>query len=84
MGNNDNNLKSQQLTITVFILFGILFVLLLLLVVISIQTWALWKVAKSVIESNTESDGRRRSSVFMGTEGQRTLVGHDEGKDRFE
>ncbi|KAK7188565.1 hypothetical protein PSPO01_05198 [Paraphaeosphaeria sporulosa] len=85
MGNNDNNsLRTQQLTLTVIILFGILFVLILLLIAISLQTWALWKLARSVVESNTESDGvRRRSSAWTGTLGERTLVGHEEGKERL-
>lgn len=56
----------------------LLVVPILLLIVIGLQTWVLWKVAKSVVESNAESDGEgggRRKSAWMAKE---------EGKERLQ
>ncbi|KAF2790548.1 hypothetical protein K505DRAFT_419758 [Melanomma pulvis-pyrius CBS 109.77] len=104
MGNDNNNggggggkLKSEETILLLFTLFGILVVLFLLLIVVVLQTWALWRMAKVVVEQNTEDgDVARRKSSFgaAGFFGGSTVVGDEEagaggaggvgGKKRYE
>ncbi|ORY04676.1 hypothetical protein BCR34DRAFT_591142 [Clohesyomyces aquaticus] len=86
MGNNDNNsnrgLRDDSTTLLLFTLFGILIVLFLLLILLFFQTWALWKIARVVVEQNTESssEGRRTSRLewFSGSTGG----GSDKGGEK--
>lgn len=87
-----NKLKSEEIVLLLFTLFGILVILFLFLIAIVFQTWALWKMAKVVVEQNTPEDGGRRrsavSSAFIRDGGLAggTLVGNEDGgglKERF-
>jgi hypothetical protein len=94
MGDGNNNggggggrLKEEEIVLLLFTLFGILVVGFLLLIVVVFQTWALWKIAKVVVEQNTEGDGGRRRSEGTWLGGG-TLIGSEEAgagaKERFE
>lgn len=67
----DKSRDSQILLL--FTLFGILVVLFLFLIAFIVQTWALWKIAKVVVEQNTEGGvdelGSRTSGVSFGVGG---------------
>lgn len=85
MGDGNNNggggkgLKDEETVLLLFTLFGILVVLFLILIVYVFQTWALWKMAKVVVEQNTEGDGgRRKSSAETWGLAGGTLIGNEE------
>ncbi|KAF2000170.1 hypothetical protein P154DRAFT_576194 [Amniculicola lignicola CBS 123094] len=69
MGNNSNRDPSALL---LFTFFGMLITLFFILITLIFQTWALWKMARVVVEQNTPAeemegnaegmrDGKRRS-----------------------
>ncbi|KAF2476686.1 uncharacterized protein BDR25DRAFT_349758 [Lindgomyces ingoldianus] len=60
--NMGKSLKDEETILLLFTLFGILVVLFLLLLVIVFQTWALWKMARVVVEQNTEAGGGEKES----------------------
>jgi hypothetical protein len=88
MGNH--NIKDEETSLLLFTLFGILVLLFLLLITVCVGTWALWRMAKVVIEQNAEdggeSGGVRRSVRGSGTAwlGGGTLVGREEGGEERE
>ncbi|KAF2260403.1 hypothetical protein CC78DRAFT_620243 [Lojkania enalia] len=78
MGNShdsSSSLKSQQTTLLLFTLFGILVVLFLILVTLVFQTWALWKMARTVVEQNTPSDYDGGVGTGGGDGGKRGSMG---------
>lgn len=74
-----------------FISFAVLIILALILVIVSCQTWMLWKMAHAIVEQDSrvavaQSSKRRsvRSSVYGGGEGESlmravTVIGMEEG-----
>ncbi|KAF2702739.1 hypothetical protein K504DRAFT_508702 [Pleomassaria siparia CBS 279.74] len=113
MGNNGgggSKFNSDEIVLLLFTLFGryvgpisipspsFLVVLSFFLIVVVFQTWALWRMARVVVEQNTPSDmegltaDRRKSSSFGGFFGGGGGAGAgatgdgvvDAGKKRYE
>jgi hypothetical protein len=60
---NPSSPRDDETVLFLFIAFAILIVLLLLLVLISCQTWMLWKMAKAVVEQDTQVTRRGGGNV---------------------
>jgi len=69
--------RDDETVLFLFIAFAILIVLLLVLVLISCQTWMLWKMAKAVVEQDTQitrRGGGHGGSAYGSSGGKRSSV----------
>ncbi|KAI5380554.1 hypothetical protein AA0119_g4726 [Alternaria tenuissima] len=66
---NPSSPRDDETVLFLFIAFAILIVLLLLLVLISCQTWMLWKMAKAVVEQDTQITQRGRKGYGYDSSG---------------
>jgi hypothetical protein len=70
--------QDDETVLFLFMAFGILIVLLLILIAVGIQTWLLWKVARMVVEGKGVSMEKERS---LGSNGE-VSSGDDAGMQR--
>ena len=71
-GKRDNEGQAILLLVT---LFGILIVLLFMLIVFVIQTWAIWRMSVVVVAQNTEDDTEKKITQMIRASGSSTNRG---------